>query len=362
MKIMHELNQLAMGGAERVVLGIAKNDKKNKHLIFAYKDGPMRKVFEEAGIEVMIEKKEGEIPELSVDLIHIHTGGAESHLARDVKNEIATIETVHSPVVSAVRDAWVEARVGVSNAVTRLNRKCRTIYNGIDPERFDTDTEAHPEMDKNFFKNAFNIPADSFVVGRVGRLGYDKCIEEWLAAAWYFQKDHPQKDKIYFLICGDEGDDNYWANIKVMCASLPLHNVRFIEGTENVGPAYNAMDVFMYPSPTEGFGLVYMEAMLCGVPVLTWETDVTKELLMGHARLVKPTVEGLISGLHFMYDNEAVREELGFIGQELVVSDFLAERMSENYQKLYQEVYVSAYGKEPEDKKEDMAEAKVGEQ
>ena len=342
MKIMHELNQLAMGGAERVVLGIAKNDKKNEHIVFSYKDGPMRQAFEDAGIKVMIEQKEGEVPEMTVGLLHIHTGGAPSHLAKDVKNEIATIETVHSPVVSAVRDEWIQARVGVSNAVTKMNRRCRTIYNGIDPDRFETD------QDKAFFKKAFNIPEDSFVIGRVGRLGYDKCIEEWLAACWYFQKDHPAKDKIYILICGDEAEENYWATIKVMCASLPLHNVRFIEGTENVMAAYNAMDVMMYPSPTEGFGLVYMEAMLCGVPVLAWDTAVTRELLMGHARLVKPTVEGLVSGLHFMFDNEAIREELALEGQLLVVSDFLASRMSEEYQKLYHEVYVSAYGKEPD--------------
>lgn len=350
MRIMHELNQLAMGGAERVVLGIAKHDKKNEHVVFTYKDGPMRKLLEDAGVKVIVEQKDGEVPEMHVDLIHIHTGGAVSHLASDVKNDIATIETVHSPVVSAVRDEWVQSRVGVSGAVTKKNRKCRTIYNGIDPDRFETD------HDKAHFKKAFNIPEDSFVIGRVGRLGYDKGIEEWLAACWYFQKDHPMKDKIYILICGDEAQDtNYWATIKVMCASLPLHNVRFIEGTDNVGPAYHAMDVFMYPSPTEGFGLVYMEAMLCGVPVVAWENEVTRELLMGHARLVKPTVDGLISGLHLLFDNEAMREEFGMEGQLLIVSDFLAERMSENYQKLYHETYVTAYGKEPEFKKEEVA-------
>lgn len=349
MRIMHELNQLDMGGAERVVLGIIKNDMKNDHVVFSYKDGPMRKLLEDVGAKVIVEQKDGEIPELHVDILHVHTGGAASHLAKDVMNDIATIETIHSPVVSAVRDSWVQARVGVSEAVTKKNRKCRTIYNGIDTSRFETD------QDKAFFKKAFNIPEDSFVIGRVGRLGYDKGIEEWLAACWYFQKDHPQKDKIYILICGDEANDtNYWATIKVMCASLPLQNVRFIEGTDNVGPAYHAMDVFMYPSPTEGFGLVYMEAMLCGVPVLAWDNAVTRELLMGHARLVPPTVDGLISGLHLLFDNESIREELGLEGQLLVVSDFLAERMSRDYQNLYHEVYVTAYGKEPESKKEEV--------
>lgn len=341
MRIIHELNQLAMGGAERVVLGIAKNDKKNEHTVFSYKDGPMRQAFEDAGVKVMIEQKEGEAPNLDVDVIHIHTGGSPSAIAAAVRGQIATIETVHSPVISAVRDSWVHARVGVSNVVTKRNRKCRTIYNGIDLSRLETDKE------KEFFKEAFNIPKDAFVVGRLGRLGYDKGVEEWLAAAWYFQKDHPNAEKIYFVIAGAESEPGYWAAIKVMCKSLPLQNVRFIDLTDNVMPVYNAMDVFMYPSPTEGFGLVYMEAMACGVPVLAWDTDVTRELLTGHARLVPATVDGLIAGLNFMHDQVDVREELGAIGQELVLSDFTAERMSANYQKLYEEVYRSVYNMEP---------------
>jgi hypothetical protein len=85
MNILHELNQLEMGGAERVVLGIVANDKKNTHKIFSYKDGPMRAAFEAAGAEVIIEQAE-EAPDLKVDLIHIHTGGAPSRLAHDVKN------------------------------------------------------------------------------------------------------------------------------------------------------------------------------------------------------------------------------------------------------------------------------------
>lgn len=348
MRILHELNQLAMGGAERVVLGIIKNDKKNEHTVFSYKDGPMRGPLEEAGAKVFIEQKEGDIPELNVDVLHIHTGGSKSHLAKDVKNDIVTIETIHSPVVSAVRDEWVHARVGVSNAVTKKNRKCRTIYNGVDPDRFET------EESKEAFKARLGIPKDSFVIGRVGRLGYDKCVEDWLAACWYFQKDNPDKDKIYILICGTEAEENYWANIRVMCASLPLQNVIFVEGTQDVMPVYNAMDVFLYPSPTEGFGLVYMEAMICGVPVVAWENEVTNELLMGHARLVKPSVDGLVSGLKLLYDNPDLRDEMAIDGQMLVVSDFLADRMSIGYQDLYEEAYLAAYKKAPEYKPQEL--------
>lgn len=354
MKIMHELNQLDMGGAERVVLGIAANDKANEHTVFAYKDGPMRKIFEEAGIKVLVEK-EDETPDLHIDLLHIHTGGGPSRLAHDVAGAIATVETVHSPVVSGVRGEWVHARVGVTDVVTRLNRKCRTIHNGVQLSRLELkfqegDGHETAPSAKAWCRDQFKIPQDAFVVGRMGRLGYDKMVEDWLAAAWYFQKDHPQKDKIYFIIAGNEAEPGYWATIKVMAASFPLKNVIFIEEPgDNVCPIYTAMDVFMYGSPTEGFGLVYLEAAACGAAVLAWENPVTKELLTGHARLVPPTVDGLVNGLNFMFNAPDIRQELAELGQDLATLDLTDVRMSEKYQKLYHEVYVSVYGMEPKE-------------
>ena len=249
----------------------------------------------------------------------------------------------------------MQARVGVTDVVTKKNRKCRTIYNGVDLSRLEIKTregDGHEKFAdaKSFCKSLFGIPEDSFVVGRMGRLGYDKGVEEWLAAAWHFQKDHPQADKIWFIIAGSESELGYFASIKVMAASFPLKNVIFVENPgEKVAPVYAAMDVFMYASPTEGFGLVYLEAAACGAAVLAWENQVTLELLTGHAKLVKPTVDGLIAGLGYLFDNPEIQQQYAELGQDLATLDFTAERMAEKYQRLYDEVYQAAYGQEPKE-------------
>lgn len=335
MRVLHELNQLEIGGAERVVAGIIRHDKTNEHVVYAFKDGPMKAVLEAAGAKVLIDD-DTKTPDLDVDLLHLHTGGQESLIAKSVMGDIETIETIHSPVVSAVRDAWVSKRVGVSKLVTAKNRKCVTIYNGVDLKRLEND------YDKKQVKAMYNIPEDAFVIGRLGRLGYDKCLEEFVVACWKFQREHADKEKIYVLIAGDDAKNakGYKGKLKVMCASMPLKNVIFVDASEDVAGVYTAMDVFMYPSPTEGFGLVYIEAMACGVPVLTWDTPLTQELLTGHAMLVKPTIDGLVNGLNAMYKNaNGVRDEFGLSGQEYVLSNFSEERMSKEYQELYHSIY-----------------------
>ena len=37
---------------------------------------------------------------------------------------------------------------------------------------------------------------------------------------------------------------------------------------EDLGPLYNACEVFLFPSTFEGFGLPVLEAMQCGAPVI----------------------------------------------------------------------------------------------
>ena len=343
MRILHELNQLDVGGAERVVLTLAKYDKENQHMVYSYKDGPMRKELEDAGVKVFIETPKV-THDIEAEIFHVHTGGAPSTIAASIAGTMTVVETIHSPVVSAVRDEWVAARVGVSNQVTKLNRKCRTIYNGIDFSRLSEHHETAQTPDgeikpRQSLREAINIPNDAIVVGRLGRLGFDKCLEEWLAAAKVFQDTLPHSN-VHFLIVGDEAADarGYLAKLKVMAASLPVKNIHFVPAMQDVGWAYESMDIFMYPSPSEGFGLVYMEAMACGVAALLWETELTQEICLGAAYLVAPTVKGLALGLVNLVNSPDVREQYCAEGIEHVQNDFSEELMVEQYQKIYKEL------------------------
>jgi glycosyltransferase involved in cell wall biosynthesis len=61
---------------------------------------------------------------------------------------------------------------------------------------------------------------------------------------------------------------------------------------------YNAAELFVYPSQYEGFGLPPLEAMACGVPVVTSNTSSLPEVVGGAGITVDPT------------DNEALTEAM----------------------------------------------------
>ena len=98
MRILHELNCLELGGAERMVLNLAAGDRQNRHEVFAWQDGPIRAEIEAAGIPVWF--KFDPIANCP-DVVHVHTGGHESRLASYLRAKLPVVETIHSPVAAA---------------------------------------------------------------------------------------------------------------------------------------------------------------------------------------------------------------------------------------------------------------------
>lgn len=322
MKIVHEVNQMDFGGVERVVNTIVKYDKGNEHVILTYKDGPFRKVLESSGAKVFV-MEEDEIP-IEADVIHIHTGGCRSELAEYLNGAFPVVETIHSPVRSVVPDHLVSQRVGVTAAVARRNKDAIAILNGLDLDFIDP------------LPVDFKTASDQIVVGRVGRVAPDKGLETWLLTCYYLQK---KGLKILPVVVGGPGRDQekFFGKAKLLAESLPVKDVVWIGHVDEPMRYYTGMDVFLYPSPTEGFGLVFAEAMIMGVPVVSWKTDVNFEVMGGYSFLVdkKDGIPGLVQAVEKAITPE-LRDEVASMAQEYVKTDLSAERMVAQYQELYE--------------------------
>lgn len=328
MNIVHELNQLDYGGAERIVRNIIKYDTNNKHSVLAYKDGAFRKEIEAVGAQVIIPEENKEV-EFDADIIHIHSGGGISNIALNLGKNFTFIETIHSPVRSAMTAEFIKRRVGVTQTVTDMNENCETILNGIDLD------DVVITKEKELVRKELGISEDAIVIGRLGRLGKDKGLEDWLLTCYGLQKQG--FDFVPVIVGGEASGLNgtYLGKLKLMAASLPVKNVVWVGHTTDIHTYLQIMDIFLYPSPTEGFGLVFMEALMNQCTVVTYETKVTKELLAGYAILTKQSIEDLISGTKKAF-NVNYRDAYAGIGADLVRSEYSAKRMSLQYQELYE--------------------------
>jgi glycosyltransferase involved in cell wall biosynthesis len=71
---------------------------------------------------------------------------------------------------------------------------------------------------------------------------------------------------------------------------------------------YNLCDLFVYPTLYEGFGLPALEAMACGIPVITTDVSSLPEIVGEAGLLVSPNdVEALFEGINKVLYDEGLR-------------------------------------------------------
>ena len=74
---------------------------------------------------------------------------------------------------------------------------------------------------------------------------------------------------------------------------------------------YNAAALFIYPSSYEGFGMPVLEAMACGVPVITLNNTAFPEFAGGVAHLLPDArIETLVEGMRHVLDDDPLRQRM----------------------------------------------------
>lgn len=136
------------------------------------------------------------------------------------------------------------------------------------------DTAVFRPQDRLQARQALALTAEAPLLLFVGRLQPLKGIDTFLRAAQIVRRQHPN---LQVLIIGggvdtqDEHEAQELRRLQAEAARLGLHqHVHFIKAQPQklLAQYYAAADVFVMPSHYESFGMVVLEAMACGTPVV----------------------------------------------------------------------------------------------
>jgi glycosyltransferase involved in cell wall biosynthesis len=129
-------------------------------------------------------------------------------------------------------------------------------------------------------------------------------------------------------------------------ASRSHNNVSFIPFLPEAEfiAMYQACDIFVLPSVenSEAFGIVQLEAMICGKPVITTDlpTGVTYVNQDGVTGLVVPkrSVQALAQAIRTLLNNPDMRHQLGENARIRVSKEFTVDGMVDKTIALYKEI------------------------
>ncbi|NEQ28984.1 MAG: glycosyltransferase family 4 protein, partial [Microcoleus sp. SIO2G3] len=224
--------------------------------------------------------------------------------AWDIKNAAIKTALHHADLILAVSNYTRDRLLKEQNLDPT---KVTLLPNTFDPSRF------QPAPKPNYLLEQHGLKPEQPVILTVARLANSeqhKGYEKILQATPQIREIIPD---IHYVIVG-KGDDK--PRIEQLIARLGLQECVTLAGfvpDEQLCDYYNLCNVFAMPSKKEGFGIVYLEALACGKPVLAGNQDGAIDALC-HGELgalVNPDDVGeitqtLVKILHCAYPNPLI--------------------------------------------------------
>jgi len=201
--------------------------------------------------------------------------------------------------------------------------KIHIIYNGVDTDEFQPGNEDRPR-----FQLPAGVPLFLFAGDiRTPRKNLDTVLKAL--------QDVP---KLHLAVAGNLNGSPYPAMAKALGLEERVH---FLGMVRDMSSLMRSVDAFVFPSRYDPMGLVIVEAMATGLPVLTAHTAGGAEILPGTAGRIldNPDNTALLSSwMKELAVNQSLRQTMGETGRAIALAHNW-DRMAQEYLLLYQEIY-----------------------
>lgn len=366
--VMQLISSLEVGGAEKLLLDLLDSAREDNRIRFTVVvmnqsvNPEMKRRLDSFGLDVYyLNRPEGHfhlkylrtllqiVRRHQIDVIHSHNYGSKlwGMLCKLCCPSMKLVFTIHdtvpatfSPLQRFLHRTFIDQHIAISKSVDALCEregfhKREQIYNGIDLAPFE-----NPER----LSWVERLKRDSFQewplhIVQVGRMHYPKKGQDLLIKAVEQCRRAGLNVKATLMGGVYEYSQSSFEELRQMVNNAGLESdVEFLVNRTDVPEVLKQADLFVLASRYEGLGLVVLEAMAAGVPVIASNIDGPAELIQdGQNGLLFKTndAESLFEKIRYLHDHPAIADR--FASEAIrFVKGFDIHLMKERYYQLYQ--------------------------
>jgi glycosyltransferase involved in cell wall biosynthesis len=225
-----------------------------------------------------------------------------------------------------------ETKRRISNIMRKRELKIEVIYDGENTELY------HPDTPTDVFERDFPPNKNKLKIGIIGRINEWKRHIDVIEAAGLLTN----RLDLQVFIVGELWEcptSEFWKKLQSRIITLGLSDRVVFTGFRSDIPEIMAgLDIIIVPSENEPFGMVTVEAMAMGKPVIGTLSGATPEIIQhGLNGLLVPvkSPEALANAIETLASDRDYAKSLGFNARRRVLEAFSLDAYIRNIQELY---------------------------
>lgn len=205
--------------------------------------------------------------------------------------------------------------------------------NGIDLDYFVNENVS--EEEKKNLREHLNIDKKDFIFIFIGRIGYEKGINELIDAFIHLQEDSSFNAKLLLVGPLEKNHQISSENILEIFNNENIHSVGY---QENVRKYLAISDVLVFPSYREGFPNVVLEAVAMELPAIVTDINGSNEIVSNNLNgIIIPTKdsESLLNAMKKIYFDSIFLQNLKNNTRDSVVDKFCRYKVWNSILNIY---------------------------
>ncbi len=368
MHVMHVIDHLGAGGAQRLLADLAPRQVQRGYrvtVVCLRRPTPLSNALKAAGVQVRcLELKRTDIRQLTVltallhadqpDIVHTHLtlscllGRVAAVIANIprliVHDHEADAEVFITPGPLLVLKRFVEPRmppqrlryIVISHTALLYAREIRhlppdqiaLVPNGIDIARLE-----ERRFSVSTARTYLGLPDRHPLIGLAGRLAPEKGVDLLLEALVHLPHVH----------AAIAGHGPLFEDLHRLASKLGItQRTHFLGYLDDIRPLLWGCDLYVQPSRREAFGLAAAEAAATGLPVVATNIGGLRDIVLDGVtgRLVQPNnIVELARTLKALLEDTAYARSLGCAGRDHVRQHFAIDTVLDRLDSIYREAF-----------------------